>query len=241
MRVEVVAMVYRSVAYLEFISSQLRNYSPYPWRILANDPEEQIVRHLEYFDGASTRTTIHRNPDPHELYINRQYRGFNACVVTSKANLVVLVNSDHAFNDRTLPNLVRRWEPDTIPVSRLVERKPQNHVHALEGYDYGTPIEGFDEPGWLQFAGEYEEDRELDGGMYMPVVFERDRFIEAGMYPLGNVGHEGQIVEKIDADKIARYGDAWFFDKLERDYGMRHVTACDSLCYHIREGEKNNV
>ena len=77
----------------------------------------------------------------------------------------------------------------------------------------------------------------------MPCLVEKQRFIEAGMFPRGNIflEEDGTIVAGYPNDRpVFKAGDDFFFhDVLEAKYGMRHITPFDSLVYHIIEGEKD--
>jgi hypothetical protein len=68
-------------------------------------------------------------------------------------------------------------------------------------------------------------------------VFETSRFIESGGYPEGNIFRDGIGTQTRKA--FLQSGDAWFFEKLTSEYGMKHITVFDSLVYHIQEGEKD--
>ena len=102
-----------------------------------------------------------------------------------------------------------------------------------------TPLE-FDFSDFDKWASENSEDRVEFGGLYMPCVFEKNRFIEAGMFPCGNVYHNG-IGTKEFKGKFIKAGDDFFFhDVLEKNFDMRHITVFDSPVYHIVEGEKDS-
>lgn len=73
----------------------------------------------------------------------------------------------------------------------------------------------------------------------MPVIFEKHRFIESGGYSNGNVNIRGNIMK--NNKQIYKTGDRWFFENvLFEKFGMNHITVCDSICYHIQEGEINS-
>lgn len=68
----------------------------------------------------------------------------------------------------------------------------------------------------------------------MPCVFSTEQFKASGGYPEGNVSIEtrhGFIIEP---------GDIWFFKQMQKKYGRQHVTAFDSLVYHIQTGEMDS-
>jgi hypothetical protein len=94
----------------------------------------------------------------------------------------------------------------------------------------------FDE--WLIWADNFKEDKAVSGGLYMPVIFEKQRFIESGMYPEGNIYSGGKAGSMIG--NVTRTADEFFFNEvLCKKFGMKHTTVFDSLVYHIQTGEKD--
>ena len=224
--VEVVCMVYRSLAFYEFMDDQKQIH-----RFVANDPEVDFLGADVYHD---------KNPQDH--YLSRVYRCWNYCVESSKAEHVCLVNSDMAFGPGWLDALERRLDGHTLPVSRLVEpgfMAPRfdpvlGHgfqelipgQHAIQ-IDLGRDPVTFRMDAWHRMAADFIEERVEPGGLFMPCIVHRDSFLSVGGYPEGNVRlDDGSIVS----------GDAVLFAKLGAR-GFKHVTCFDSLVYHMQEGE----
>jgi hypothetical protein len=68
------------------------------------------------------------------------------------------------------------------------------------------------------------------GGLFMPCAISKHVFLESGGYPEGNIKNP---------DGSMTSGDKYFFDSLNKKYGLRQITAMDSIVYHIQEGEKD--
>lgn len=222
---EVVAMIYKSVAYLDFIRNQMERFcksslAEVKTRIVGNDPEPQIISRLTSSDS------VYHDSSPSDYYLNRVYRCWNYCVESSKADMVVLVNSDMAFSNGWLDPLIEAYHANMIPVSRLVESgKLRSGMHCIEE-DFGRSPEEFDEKVWRNYVERTSRKATIEGGMFMPVLFDRKEFVESKGYPHGNIGDIS--------------GDAYFFGVLESVTGRKHVTCFDSLVYHIQEGEMDS-
>ena len=73
----------------------------------------------------------------------------------------------------------------------------------------------------------------------MPCILQKERFLDSGKYPEGNIYHNG-IGTFNSGGQFTKSGDAYYFyDVLTDKYNMKHVTVFDSLVYHIQEGEKD--
>lgn len=219
---EVVAMIYKSVEYLDFIQAQLdrfvkSDFTKASSRIVGNDPTPKVQPRI---------SSIYHDPAPEDYYLNRVYRCWNHCVKSSKAELVVLVNSDMAFSDGWIDPLVEAHYSKMLPVSRLVESgKLVPGMYCIEE-DFGKSPSEFNQNAWLNFAKANLIRETADSGMFMPVLFDREEFLRSGGYPHGNVGSIS--------------GDAYFFEAFQSLTGRKHVTCFDSLVYHIQEGEKDS-
>jgi hypothetical protein len=88
---------------------------------------------------------------------------------------------------------------------------------------------------WENMVNFNKSDKLENGGLFMPCIFNKDRFIESGMYPEGNIYRDG--IGTLNG--FVESGDSWYFKKLEKEYRMKHITVFDSLVYHIQEGEKD--
>ena len=246
--VEVVSLVFKSVKYLHFIAEQLKSdlCTAEGWRvgvrIVANDATEEVLRELKNIE---IPYSVYKHRDPDEFYLNRVYAAYNHCVISSNFDNIVLVNSDDGFSKGWLENLLKHHDGINIPCSRLIESgKMQSGTHGvnLGENNFGRSPDEFNYEGWEKWVEENKQDIIVPNGLYMPCLLNKENFIEAGMFPEGNIFLEnGEPIAGYPNDRqVWKAGDDYFFHEvLERKHGMRHVTAFDSLVYHIIEGEKD--
>ena len=240
--IEVISLIYNSVDYLKMIISELQsdNCKVDGWnvhiRIVANDANEKV---LEYLKNSSVPYTIYNDPEPDAFYLNRVYRCWNHAAQTSQYDTICFVNSDMVFSKNWLANLLKHHDGINIPCSRLVESgRLRSGLYGIE-QDFGRHPKDINRKAFNEFAQKQSEDIVKANGLYMPCVFEKSRFIEAGMYPEGNMFKEGvDLVCGYPNDRpVFMSGDRFFFNDLQSDYGMKHITVFDSMVYHIQEGE----
>jgi hypothetical protein len=257
--IEVVTLIYKSKDYLHFIVDQLKSdfCKVEGWdvgvRVVANDATQEILEELKKID---IPYTVFNNPNPNEFYLNRVYRAYNYAVESSEYDNVCLVNSDNAFSENWLKNLLKYHDGVNIPCSRLVESgKMKSGKHAVNcmdsmGYNFGVHPQNFKNEEWVKYSKDISVDKVEPGGLYMPCVLEKSRVIEAGYYPEGNMfiheSHEnGQTKRRVVAGypnnrPVWKAGDDFFFNfVLKKKYNMKHITVFNSLAYHIQEGEKD--
>lgn len=233
---EIVTMIYKSVDYLKFIEHQINTYCKnfddinVTARIIANDANENVLKALE---TCSLPYTIYNDPKPQDYYLNRVYRAWNFGATSSNSELICYVNSDMAFSHDWLLPLYDLHKKNYLPTSRLVESAKM--PSADHGYprNFGRHPKEFNESEWLHFVETFKTDIIKPKGLFMPVIFDRNEFIEAGMYPEGNIYRDG--VGTLNG--FLEAGDVWFFKKFSGITGRQHVTAFKSLVYHIQEGE----
>ena len=240
--VEIVALVYKSVDYLKFISEQLLSdlCKVKGWdvsvRIVANDATDEVLAAIAELD---INVSIYSDKKYNDYYLNRVYRCWNFAVRTSPKENVCLVNSDMAFSYGWLKALLEVFETDPkvfIPTSRLVESgKLLSHESAIVK-DFGRHPNEFKREAWEDFAAHNTSGALTSGGLFMPVVFERKRFMHGNGYPEGHIYEDGGFGSC--NGNVVKSGDAYFFyDMLGLLFNMKHVTVHDSLVYHIQTGE----
>lgn len=237
--IELISLIYKSKNYLDLITEELaKTYSKLSgWdvgvRLVANDAAKEIVELLEQGGG---HYSLYNDPFPNDYYLNRVYRCWNYAAITSSFDNICFVNSDMVFSENWLKNLTNHHDGVNIPTSRLVESgKMPSGQHGIS-FDCGRSPKSIDKDKWSSFSKYVSSNQTQRGGLFMPVIFEKKRFIEAGCFPEGNIYDNG-------VGKLGRFiqsGDDFFFRKLENEFGMKHVTVFDSLVYHIQEGEKDS-
>lgn len=245
--IEVITLIYKSVKYLKFIAHQLKsnNCNVPGWnvniRVVANDASKEI---LEYLNELDIPYSIYNDKDPNDFYLNRVYRCWNQSGKESKYDNICFVNSDMAFSNEWLTNLLKHHNGVNIPCSRLVESGKipvATNRHGI-AKNFGTYPDSFDHIEFNNFAKDISKDYIKPSGLFMPCIFETKRFIESGMYPEGNVFVvDKTLVSGFPNDRpVYASGDAYLFHNiLENNFGMKHVTVFDSIVYHIQEGEMN--
>lgn len=247
--IEVIGLIYKSVDYLNLLRDQLKSEACQVdgWevsiRIVANDATPEVLDALSKQD---VPFTIYNDPNPDDFYLNRVYRCWNFAGKSSDKDNICFVNSDMMFSPGWLANLLKHHDGINIPCSRLVESgKLRSGSYGIEK-DFGKTTRDLDQRSFNKYANDISEDRCESNGLYMPCVFNRNRFVESGMYPEGNIfavriaPDEDLLVAGYPNDRpVYMSGDAYFFRILERDYQMKHITVFDSLVYHIQEGEKD--
>jgi hypothetical protein len=236
---ELIAMIYKSVDYLDFIIGELK--SPYnrvdEWdikiRIIANDATTEVLSHLENSD---VPFSIYNDPLPNDYYLNRVYRAWNYGGFTSTADNICFMNSDMAVSKDWLKNLLLYHDGINIPCSRLFESgKMLSGTHGVS-YPLGKTPKTFNRAAWEDLSEISKIDSIKSGGLYMPCIFTKELFVNSGGYPEGNIYQDG--IGTLNGHVIEP-GDIYYFNKLQNTYNMKHITVFNSLVYHFQEGEKD--
>jgi glycosyltransferase involved in cell wall biosynthesis len=237
---EVIALVYKSVNYLKFIVEQIDKYCidfydvKVSYRIVANDPTPEVEAALLEMNVPHS---IYHDHLPEAYYLNRVYRCWNFACKSSEADFICFINSDMAFSPNWLLHLYELHEQGFLPTSRLVESgKILSGQHAIMK-NFGRKPSDFDENGWVKFAESIKTPKMEMSGLFMPVLFDKNQFVEAGMYPEGNIYNNG--VGTCNGRAVIS-GDAFFFQKFAKLTGRQHCTSFSSLVYHIQEGEMDS-
>ncbi len=244
--IEVIAMVYKSVDYARFIAQQLEETRlttttrkcPVVCRIVANDPTAEVQAAITQVSQQHNVTIeTYYDKSPSDYYLNRVYRCWNYCVESSRCSHVCLVNSDMLFEEQWLTRLMHKESDMTLPVSMLVESgKLLSGKYAISK-NFGRHPNNLQRESWHSYASNM---RMLNanltgpGGLYMPCIFDRARFLMSGGFPEGNIYADGVGTRN---GPVIQSGDAWFFDRYCKMHNMQHTTVFDSIVYHIQEGE----
>lgn len=237
--IEIISLIFKSIDYLELIHDQLKsdNCKVDGWevsiRIVANDATDEVIEKLKTLN---IPYSIYNDPKPNDYYLNRVYRCFNYAGKTSTADNICFVNSDMVFSKDWLTNLLKHHDGINIPCSRLVESgKMLSGEHAMS-FDCGRKPKNINYNSWNDLVNKISSEEVKEKGLFMPCIFEKNLFVESGMYPEGNIYNNGIGTLGI----FMKSGDAYYFyDILTNKYGMKHITVYDSLVYHIQEGEKD--
>ena len=235
MKVAIVGMIYKSPEYLKFMKYMMYKYCQSSVHtinplIIANDPFQSVKDELR---NTGIPYIIYRDSKPDDYYLNRVYRAWNFGGANADGDVIIFVNSDFGYSYGWIDKLLSHYHSNQLPCSRLVEsgkmpsgqwgisknfgRNPNDFINNELEFNEFSKI--------VSISGGAER-----GGLYMPCAISKDIFMKSGGYPEGNIKNQ---------DGTITSGDKYYFDLLEKNYGIRHVTAMDSIVYHIQEGEKD--
>lgn len=244
-KISIAALIYKSTRFAEWLYDSVYEFTPLvrsgeaEFFFIANDPTEKLIKFLEqkgyphYVNHNPRRTEeeLFRLGYGAPEYIHRVYRGWNQAILRAKGELVVLLNSDNYVSPDWLENMLKYMGRDKIVCSQLVERKHPKYDVFPGAYhaEFGSLPDNFDKAGFLQFVLRQKITGLRQGGAYMPCMLYKDQAVQVGLYPEGNLAGSS-------FNDVVGYGDDVFFKKLAQ-IGVQHVTALDSIVYHLKEGE----
>lgn len=248
-KVSIICLIYRSVKLADWVWESAQKYTPMlhtgeaEFLFVANDPTDALLRHLQQ---RGYHFIVNRNVPMSDAdlfakgyakpeYISRVYKGYNQGILAARGERIVLVNSDNYFSEDWLENLLKYATFNNIVCSQIVEPGHEKHHFfptALRA-DFGRTPDTFRPDDFAAYVLQHKKTGLKDGGAYMPCLFWRELAYYVGLYPEGNLAGT-------DFNTVIRYGDEAFYDKLAH-LGVRHVTALDSIVYHLKEGEKDDI
>jgi hypothetical protein len=246
-KVTLVSLIYKSIDWLEFQYGELlrlqRDLPAGETEILfiANDPTAEVVRFLEA--NAIPHKIVSTRASSTEWYINSVYRAYNLGVELSDTEYVFLVNSDMAYSKGALGTLMQKRAPDRFLVSRLVElgHFPTGKYGVERAF--GSKPSTFRRRNFQTFSNNLSEVGLHEGGLYMPLLVNRKRFLELGGFPEGNIaadsiksyvnGLPAEIATK--GEKVVPGDQAFMLKAHSR--GVVHLTDFESIVYHFQSGE----
>ncbi|MCL5006521.1 MAG: glycosyltransferase [Patescibacteria group bacterium] len=226
LKISVVSLIYKSVPYIKFVSDSFNKHTENAeFVFVANDATDKVKNYLK--ENGVVHLVL-ENEDKNEYYLNRVYRAWNYGGMNAPGDIIVFVNSDMAFSDGWLDNLLKWLRKDRIVCSRLVESgKMPSGTYGISR-NFGQSYKEYNDTGFQEFAKRTSKPELREGGLFMPCAIYKESFIKSGGYPIGN--------RKIpDGKEIS--GDHIFFYETLKPMGINHFTAFDSIVYHIQEGE----
>jgi GT2 family glycosyltransferase len=249
-KISIICLIYKSTKLCDWVYHSLLKYTPKlasgeaEFFFVANDPTGEVIAHLIQKKYPFI-ININKKYTEEELfakgygipeYINRVYRGYNQGILYAKGELLVLINSDNYFSPDWLENLLKYFDMRKAVSCTLVEPGRDNKGTVFPcaiKQNFGKSTENFREENFIDFSYKIKKTGIAKGGAYMPSLIYKDAVLYAGLYPEGNIAGSTK-------EQIVRYGDECFFDRLAA-IGVEHITAKDSICYHLDEGEKNEA
>jgi len=256
--ISIFSLIYRSTKYIDALYDSIIRHTPdirqgnAEFFFVANDATDLVKSHLIDNDIPHYICDNDYVPLPqmqaqgfaHPEYMRRVYRGYNFGVDRCQGDVIVPVNSDHLFAPHWLENLVRHVSETTVPSSLLVEPGHPDHglfPHAIAG-DFGRSPEAFREDAFIQHVESIATPDTRPGGAYMPSAFMKEMLLRAGCWPEGNLAvppnNQYQAIAQPGSPYSIAYADKVLFYNLQQ-LGVAHITALDSIVYHIKEGEKD--
>jgi len=248
--VTLVCLIYAGIDWLEFaygellrLQSELEN-GRIEILFCANDPTDEIV---DFLIQNNIPHVIFRNENPTEHYLSRVYRAYNFAVSASKGEYCLLVNSDMAYSPGFMTRMLNERDENTLLVAKLVESGTlKSGPHATKR-NFGKHLYTFKREKFYKFASKIQSEKKADGGLYMPLLVHKQKFLNLGGFPEGNIapkslsrylnGESAQI--SLPGDPCIS-GDEALFRKAKK-LGMKHFTCFNSVSYHFQEGEKRNL
>jgi hypothetical protein len=245
--ITVVCLIFKSISWLEFAYGEAlrlqREFKRGEVNILfvANDASQEVLDFLSENHIPHTKGQGKRNPE--EWYINSVYRSYNEGVSASKTPWVYLINSDMAFAPGALGRAFAHRSETSLVATRLVERGILiSGTHGIER-DFGSSPSAFRKKDFIEFAAKIQSPSKEPGGLFMPLLVNRNSFLNRGGFPEGNLkpeSTEGYVLggspQFAQQGEVSTPGDRAFFQRLEKA-GFSHITVFDSLAYHFQEGE----
>jgi hypothetical protein len=247
--ISIISLIYSGVDWLEFQYAEMiklqKELGPGEVEILfvANDASLEVVDFLiqNNIPHVIAPGRLHNN----EWYINSVYRAYNFGVERASGKYVLLTNSDMAYMPGFLYRILKHLNTQSILVGRLIESGRLTPGALAIERNLGKKLKSFKRSKFYKLATKISTDSLSEGGLFMPCLIEKAKFIGAGGYPEGNL-----IKDDLDAylnSAKFRYagprdaqisGDTAFFMLLKK-MGINHITVNSALAYHFQEGEKS--
>lgn len=249
-KVTVVSLIYASITWLEFQYSELlRIQKDMPMGeveilFIANDATPEVLAYLRENDIPFVEVSTKLSPE--EWFINSVYRAYNKAVEVAQGEYVLLVNSDMAYAPGALATLMREASPDVFLAGRLVELGIMPTGKFGIEKDFGSRPKKYRRQEFAKYAMKISERASREGGLYMPLLVNRTKFLEIGGYPEGNL-RDGTLAAYLQAGE-ATYavqgepsvpGDVSLIAKASQA-GITHRTVFDSITYHFQAGERRD-
>ncbi len=248
--VTLVCLIYSGIDWLEFAYGELlllqKEYEQGEVEILfcANDATHEVLDYLRYNNIPHIEFN---NPDPNEHYISRVYRAYNFATMKASADFCLLVNSDMAYAPGFLTKMLLHRDRNSFVVAKLVESGTLRPGPLAIKKNFGKTLQKFRRKAFYKFALRIEQPGLAEGGLFMPLLVSKDRFLSLGGFPEGNLRPDslptyltGEELEVAAPGMPCVSGDDALFMKAEIN-GIKHVTSLRSIAYHFQEGEKRHT
>lgn len=249
-KVTLVSLIYKDLEWLEFQYSQLlKLQTDLPMGqveilFIANDATPEVLTFLK--ENLIPHRVVSTRAYEGEWFINSVYRAYNLAVEYSSTEYVYLLNSDMAYTKGTLARVFERRAPNLMLASRLVELGVMESGQYGIERSFGSSPKTFRAKDFSRFAESISESELRDGGLYMPLLVNREQFLRLGGFPEGNLTPESlEVYASGGSPEIAKIGtpsvpgDRAFVSRASRNQ-VEHKTVFDSVAYHFQAGERRS-
>jgi glycosyltransferase involved in cell wall biosynthesis len=251
-KISLVCLIYNSCEWLESIYGELlamRNtFSKGEVEILfvANDANSDVLNFLS--ENRIPHITFAGRLSKDEWFINSVYRAYNEGIKRAKGEFVLLINSDMAFAENFLLQMARNSDRTSLLVGRLIESGVmESGLHAIQK-NFGTTIRHFNKAAFLRYARQVQCAKQVDGGLYMPLMASRELLLNLGLFPEGNLSPDA-LSSYIDSGVVSSFarngerciaGDHAFIMRAAH-LGVSHKTDFSAVAYHFQCGEMRST
>ena len=239
-KITIFSLVYQDIGWLNFVYKNVLSttfHLDVEFYFVANKPTNEVRNFLsaqyiphyifddvDFFQG--------------EHYINGVYRAWNFGVSKAVGDIVLLINSDMAFAENWVENLLEFLDNKTCIVSRLIEQgKLKTGKYGIEK-NFGDHPGNFKKFEFDNYARGLSSAETKSGGLFMPLMIRKEHFLKVAGYPPGNIvpGSNVWNPEIAGPKDPCVSGDVVLMQKL-KEIGVEHKTSFSSISYHFQEGE----
>ena len=143
-----------------------------------------------------------------EWYINSVYRAYNFGVQHAKGEYVLLTNSDMAYSSGFLSSLYAQSSEIKYLCAGLIESGRLKSAQGAISHNLGKTINRFKRRKFEKLSKSIIRQENTEGGLYMPCIINKKKFIELEGYPEGNLTLEGFKSYITSGQKeYAKFGD----------------------------------
>jgi GT2 family glycosyltransferase len=248
--ITIVSLIYSGVDWLEFQYGELlklkREFGPGEVEILfvANDPTDDVAKFL--VENCIPHVHAPGKSQTNEWYINSVYRAYNYGAKSAAGKYLLFVNSDMAYAPGFLHAMAINAHEDKYLVGKLVESGRLLPAAIAIKRNFGKTLKTFRRKSFYKFAEKIAEETQDQGGLFMPCLVSRERFLTLGGYPEGNIReesqesyiHSGAYATAKQGEPLIT-GDKAFVDRFIAAGGVQ-TTSNLAIAYHFQEGEKSS-
>ena len=249
--ITIVSLIYSGIDWLEFQYGELlklkREFGPGEVEILfvANDPTDEVAKFL--VENCIPHIHAPGKSYSDEWYINSVYRAYNHGAKSASGKYLLFVNSDMAYAPGFLHAMATKAHDNVYLVGKLVESGRLLPAAIAIKKNFGKTLKTFRRKSFYRFAEKIAKETQDEGGLFMPCLVSRERFLALGGYPEGNIRkeshgaylHSGVYSAARQREPLVT-GDRAFVDRFIVAGGVQ-TTSNLAIVYHFQEGEKSTA